>query len=1005
MITTLLLAANLIANGDFEAKFDPAEFRTMSDWLLDRDNGQGRWSQFTEDATWNKCLRIELGKIGDHVTYGVALGGEGKTAGFPVKPDTEYRLVFEARGEAARFFNGVRQIGGKGVKDIRLKTSMPANAAQKEWTKYSGTFRTQAGAERATLEFYFWGKGRGKGHNADYQEAPGQYVLIDNVVVEEVKKSVIGRTAAGNAAAPELPEVSAKAFVFKDATPLGDFVNAVKSREAAHHQVKAKAVATAEGIGFDCELAGPLLMKGVNGDGTNDIWQDDTLEFFFGSPDPANPIRQFVVSAGGARYCVEGDDYQGWNARTERVGDGWKAKVFFTWKSLGFDRAPDSATPVKFNIFSTRFVETVPGRFRDIDWSRGNGQRKCVLTDAVSLTGAEGRFRDTSLWPVFFMGSMDAFAEKSLAALTEPETTKLAAKLDRGDPSKCYSTLLALVALNREVKLSKEKYIVTQVPVTTDTTIPYLPEELNDPKPVIRARAAVNDRAVMLVAVANMQKFSDEFRVWLEYAMEQFPGSDVYPLEGLKSAVGDVIDMSRIELRRGVKYRDSDAKERGCRYDPMELMGEASSIAVPSKEAGLLALVVDCRGVKPGLYRGWLGITSLAGGSYTGVRYYNPEKGKVRRLYEIKDDSKFVEVELEVLPFELKADPARMTMDCYKALYRDYQLEFAKKWDMSGRMITPWAFKCPYDGEGRRLEDSEAAWLGEILGQYRAATVERPGERPYFIGYSVYSVYKRACRGMKEKAKVAVDDEGHWKGFADWIRYIDTVLAKHGIRREFTRWEILDEPMDKNWDHAEVVKAFRTAREAISDLHLVSTYGEIEFFDELAPILDSWIFQASSFDNAEYRRRIEAYRKLPGKSTATYRCSTSPRLDPYSYYRLLAWNSAAAGGSVSHIYQLYDGETAANLRKCTYGGITYDTGHSLVPSIRFLQYQQGLGDVRYLKELEALARGRDTSAAKEALDFVAKAYREAVLVHPHDTSAADRLRDGAIERLLNLISK
>lgn len=999
----ILFAANLIANGDFEGPFDTGELRTMGDWVLGRDNGQGRWSQEVEDRTWNKCLKIELGEItGDRITYGVALGGDQETVGFSVKPETEYRLSFEARGDAPRFFNGVRQIGRKGVKDIRLKTSMPNNAAQPEWTKYTGTFRTQAGAERATLEFYFWGTGRNLGHGKDFQEKSGQYVLIDNVVVEEAKKPVFGAKAK-TAAAPELPDMKARAFVISDEISLGAFENAVKSGQAAHHQVKTAVRASDRGVSFDCTMADPVLVSGVAGDGNGSIWKDDTIEFFFASPDPADPIRQYVVSSGGARLVVDGGDYASWQAKTERTARGWTVRAFFSWKALGYAQAPSSSEPVKFNIFSTRFVETKPGKFQQIDWSRGNGQRTCVLTDAVSVTCAAGKFRDMSRWPVFFVGSMDGFVERSLAALTEPEAKKLAAKLDRGDPSACYSTLLSLQKLNRAVKLSKERFIVTEVPVTTDTAIPYLPDELNEPKSSVKVRAAVNDRAIVTFAVANMQKAADSFRVGLDYAMEQFPGSDVYPLEGLRAADGSVIDGARIELRAGVRYRDSDAKERGARYDPMGLLGETSSVVVPCGEAGLIALIVDCRGLKPGVYRGRLGVTPLVGGTFKNVTYYRPDKDKPRRLYTIQDDTKFVDVELEILPFALKADAPRMAMAGYKPLYRPYQRTFAQKWDIVERMVTPWAFKCPYGKDGKRLADDTAAWLGEILAGYRTITTVRAGERPYFIGYSVYSVYKRACKGMKAYARLAdPDDAGYWAGFRDWLQYIAATLAKYGIDLEQTTWEIQDEPQDKNWDHAEIVRAFREARAALPEMDITCTYGEVDFFDELAPLVDHWIFQASSYDNAELRKRIERFRAMPNKRTTTYRCSTSPRLDPYSYYRLLAWNAAAAGGSVSHLYQLYDGETAANLRKVTYGGVAYDTGHALVPSIRFLQYQQGLGDVRYLKELEALAQDKDTPEAKEALTFVKKAYREAVIVHPHDTTVAGRLRDEAIERILKL---
>ena len=99
---SLFGADNLIRNPECDGDKWQTEFRTAE---LKK---QIELTQFVEDSTWNRCLKLELkdyfmDKDGlKHVNAGVMLGGDAKKPGFPCKPDTVYEFKFELKGTAER---------------------------------------------------------------------------------------------------------------------------------------------------------------------------------------------------------------------------------------------------------------------------------------------------------------------------------------------------------------------------------------------------------------------------------------------------------------------------------------------------------------------------------------------------------------------------------------------------------------------------------------------------------------------------------------------------------------------------------------------------------------------------------------------------------------------------------------------------------------------------------------------------------------------------------------
>jgi hypothetical protein len=106
-----LLAQNLIKDPDINAKPLSPEFRICEDRQL------GTLTQFIEQSTWNRCLKLELKKYNQakngRRTYalGVLMGGDKKTPGFAVKPDCTYHFSVEVKGKGTRAMFGVREYG------------------------------------------------------------------------------------------------------------------------------------------------------------------------------------------------------------------------------------------------------------------------------------------------------------------------------------------------------------------------------------------------------------------------------------------------------------------------------------------------------------------------------------------------------------------------------------------------------------------------------------------------------------------------------------------------------------------------------------------------------------------------------------------------------------------------------------------------------------------------------------------------------------------------------
>ena len=214
----ILLAASAVLCGQEMMKNSSFDQKNIwQDAALSQPAGHFAGSQFTEDKTWNNCLKLELKKLAKGQVGAVLLiGKDGKKTGFAAKPETTYEFSFEAKGTvpgvttAAMLYHNDEPAWKPGASK-RVKTTLGNFRTPAEWTKFRGTFRTGSDTIRAALVLQFWAKGE-----SVKKWKPGQYLLVDNISIKE-RKTVVTEPAAETST--EAPQDAAAVPAFLAGTP------------------------------------------------------------------------------------------------------------------------------------------------------------------------------------------------------------------------------------------------------------------------------------------------------------------------------------------------------------------------------------------------------------------------------------------------------------------------------------------------------------------------------------------------------------------------------------------------------------------------------------------------------------------------------------------------------------------------------------------------------------------------------------------------------------------
>ena len=188
LVTVMAASAqNIVKNSAFNAHAQKPgpEFRT---------NG-GRLTVFTEEATKNRCGKLEFNKVRKIGKFSllqaaVWIGGKyavnQKPGGFVCKPDTTYDFSIDIKTPVkvsgmirATLWNDKQTLWyGKTQKTVLAKIPLQVS---NEWTTYKGSFKTNADSVTACLTLSIGNDER----YAKLINKVGDYILFDNIVIKE----------------------------------------------------------------------------------------------------------------------------------------------------------------------------------------------------------------------------------------------------------------------------------------------------------------------------------------------------------------------------------------------------------------------------------------------------------------------------------------------------------------------------------------------------------------------------------------------------------------------------------------------------------------------------------------------------------------------------------------------------------------------------------------------------------------------------------------------------
>ena len=183
LFTLSATAANLLTNGDFNGK------DMYADFVYKSTHGQLKLTDFTEDMTWNKCLKVELVKLRELkdgtklLTCDLIFGKKG----YAVDADAVYNFNFDFKGnmQVSIFVNCYGEQPGK--PEVKLLQTVRPNprAAMPEkanWSNVKGSFKVPAGTKYITFTLRFWAS---SAIQRKFTTQAGDMVLLDNIKLEK----------------------------------------------------------------------------------------------------------------------------------------------------------------------------------------------------------------------------------------------------------------------------------------------------------------------------------------------------------------------------------------------------------------------------------------------------------------------------------------------------------------------------------------------------------------------------------------------------------------------------------------------------------------------------------------------------------------------------------------------------------------------------------------------------------------------------------------------------
>jgi hypothetical protein len=1000
---------NLIKNSDFNKAIHPVCH------LDNTPEGHAKLLQITEDLTWNKCSKMEIAnirKVNDLEIVDASVVFYEGNLGFPVKPNTTYKYSLELKGVChgevyiyAMGWTGTDRWKGR----HKIKNGLTIKKVPAEWEAFKGTFKTQAEDKSATLVVQMW-------WNTKYGPMKykiGDYILIDNVVIEEVQdpisalkkkpspiKDKIIRFAIADALSGEISlDGKLNEAEWKNSAENSAFIglrNQDKATEASHFVVLTGKDALYIGIQNDePEMA---KIKADISDNGSKIWQDDIVEIFLGSPAMNQKFIQLAVSAGGGRYIGDGNSelpalYDKWSSKTSCNKASWSVELKVPYSLLGWNTAPKSGDSIPFNIARQRMpVKNLS------TWSKLDNSFHDINNFGRLIINSQKDFIKKETDKVILEANKLRNGKDKQALL---EGLKAVSSLS--DPQKAVERLKACQVWIRNIKLGSRKFVVTTVSPTISPEVPMIPDELNSLPEKISVRTAINDLKSVPFTITNLTDKLEEYRVVL------LPGGD-YKMEkpGLAGGNGIKFPAEKIKILRGVRVKDRDGAKPIQRFDPLVELDDSGSIASAPNDSALLWLQLDCQGIKPGKYTGVLRIIPLSEPakivSGTGIN----SKGGFIYQGEMLD----LPFEIEVLPFEISANTVKPWDLMYTVPNERY---FKKMLDQGVRMFicSPYHFlpKFNKDGSinGTAFDSKLETNINSYLQLAKKYGVEK--EIKFGLSFSSYLIVKKYT--MQNFKFGSPEWTSAWKNY---VRSLAEIFKRNGVSLDRVYVELIDEPelqlQKKIIAFDELIEVHRLFKETEPNMH---TFAWLDchtpaegYKGKLMPYLDAWGFYSTLLLNPQYQPLIQKLRKN-GKKIWTYRCNTAVNSDLYTYYRQHAWIAYHCNVDLIGFFIAVD-PVASTWSPFSwklappYGAIFYRSGDKIISSIRSECLKLGNQDIKYLEKLKRLIaeEKNNGSDVKQAEDFLKAATEQVVITKYYDCNKAEQVRNEAIDLILSL---
>lgn len=1009
-LSTGLFAENMLKNGTL----DDADTHNFSPTGL---ASTYKYSMFTEDLTWNRCVRLDVMNFEKALSIGVVIGGakggdaqDGRNA-LTVLPNTTYKFSIDLKGTvknvgiAAFVYDGECN-GSKERK--RVKTSIGGINVQPNWMRYEGEFTTGSNTKKAALYIQIWCDEKQGG----IAEKPGTYLLIDNVIIEE-KKGTILEQPKTSAIKIDKKQVVCVPFtehtpsfdgketnLWNSATEITNFVIA-DDINSATVKTSAKLLATPEALWIMVKCTEPKMdkIKAVFDKDGMPLWTDDCVELFFDTVTDAT-LRQFVVNSLGKRMMTwvnksvqpSKTEYEKWEAKSFKNNDIWIVQVKLPYEVLGFKTRPESGFSIPFNLTRERYAEK---------------------PELSSWSKVSGNFSRKEKYGILVFGNLKDYLGKRLA-LVKNEILKIPSdipaekknqkedilrRLQKWENVENVSTETvedAYIDTEKAIKeacfliLSNRKFAVTQVPVTDDFKVPYMPGNITaDSSDGIKCRTAINEFKSLPIALTNLTDRTESYRVIL-FAKEDSGGIEKLGLSGLN---GNDFPIEAISIKEAVRFKDSDALIHGQRFDPLPEINQAYTVTVPPKESGLVWITFNCTDRKPDMYSGILRIIPL------------DQPGKFvlgKGGWEYEGQMKDIPFKLEIMPIELSKEPIiplwLMTSAANENFFRD-MIEHGNR----VFQLSPYGFKTTFNPDGS-IKSVDHEGIDKIIKNHLEWAKKYNVKIKFFVGWDCSPIFNDV---IAKKAFAYKSPEWE-KAWSAWLNSMQETFKKNNIAEKDYVLELFDEP--KNYDEA--IYWYKKAKETCPSLRFTVTLGSPLWTEEkinrILPFLDDITLWDSYFGRKEFESVISRL-QCSGKTFAYYTCHVGDILMPvYSYYRLFAWKGYLRKVDTIGLFKYVAGPGGYYGRrswKCEpFGSLIYNSLNIPVTSIRYEVLRTGMDDTKYLQKLDELLKiAKQKKIESEKLDQASKMLKEipyeVIIVNSHKNDYAEQAR----AKLANMI--